>query len=87
MDVAESIEQARRELAAGHEKQAARLLTDAVYGTHDPELERRIRQLALEGREHAGRFGKRVAGTRSSASPSSARPRARASWRDPARRR
>jgi hypothetical protein len=58
MDVTATIEEARRELAAGHDKQAARLLTDAAYATHDPDLERRIRELALQGRESAGRFGK-----------------------------
>jgi hypothetical protein len=58
MDVATTIEKARQELAAGHGKEAARLLTDAAYETHDPELERRIRELALQGRESAGRFGK-----------------------------
>ena len=58
MDVLQTIDEARRELAAGHEKEAARMLTDAVYATHDPELERQIREFALQGREHAGRFGK-----------------------------
>ena len=58
MDVTQTIEEARREFAAGHEKEAARMLTDAAYATHDPELERKIRELAEEGREHAGRFGK-----------------------------
>jgi FKBP-type peptidyl-prolyl cis-trans isomerase 2 len=57
-EVADTIEEARKELAAGHEKQAARLLTDAAYGTHDPGLEQRIRELALQGREKAGWFGK-----------------------------
>ncbi len=58
MDVAESISEARRELAAGHGKEAARLLTDAAYQTHDPEFEKQIRELALQGMETAGRFGK-----------------------------
>ena len=58
MEIVQTIEEARRELAAGHEKEAARLLTDAAYATHDAELEASIRSLALEGREHAGRFGK-----------------------------
>lgn len=58
MNVPEAIDEARRELAAGHDKEAARLLTDAVYATHDPSLEADIRKLAEEGREHAGRFGK-----------------------------
>jgi hypothetical protein len=58
MDVSAAIEEARRELAAGRNKQAAQLLTDAAYHTHDPELERKIRELALEGRKQAGLFGK-----------------------------
>ena len=58
MDAAQTIEEARRELAAGREKEAARLLTDAAYRTHDTELEQKIRELALQGRERAGRFGK-----------------------------
>lgn len=58
MDVAGSIAEARRELAAGHDKEAARLLTDAVYRTHDPNDERQIRDLAEQGRERAGRFGR-----------------------------
>jgi hypothetical protein len=58
MDVVQTIETARRELASGHEKQAARLLTDAAFETHDPDLERQIRDLAVEGRASAGMFGK-----------------------------
>jgi hypothetical protein len=58
MDVVHTIEKARQELAAGHDKQAARLLTDAAYETHDPQLEGKIRELALEGRGQAGLFGK-----------------------------
>ncbi len=58
MDVAAMIEDARRQLADGNDKQAARLLTDAAYGTHDPDAEEEIRRLAQQGRESAGRFGK-----------------------------
>lgn len=58
MTVTELIEEARRELAAGHDKQAARLLTDAAYNTNDPAYEGKIRDLALEGRNKAGLFGK-----------------------------
>jgi hypothetical protein len=58
MEVMDTIEQARRELDAGHGKAAARLLTDAAYRTHDPELERQIRALAFEGRAGAGLLGK-----------------------------
>lgn len=58
MEVKEIIEQARRELDAGHGKTAARLLTEAAYGTHDAAFESEIRSLALEGRQSAGLFGK-----------------------------
>jgi hypothetical protein len=58
MDVSATIHEAREQLAAGKEKQAARLLTDAAYATHDPDLERQIRELALRGRDAAGRFGR-----------------------------
>lgn len=58
MEVAEIIAEARRQLADGHEKDAARILTDAVYATHDPATVQQIETLAAEGREHAGRFGK-----------------------------
>ena len=57
-DVGGLVEEARRELAAGNDKQAARLLTDAAYHTHDPEIETQVRDLALQGMERAGRFGK-----------------------------
>ena len=45
MTVVETIEEAERELAAGHNKQAARLLTDAAYHTHDPSIEAKVREL------------------------------------------
>ena len=57
-DVQALITQARDELAAGNVKQASRLLTDAAYHTHDPEIERQVRELAAHGLERAGRFGK-----------------------------
>jgi hypothetical protein len=57
-DVGALVTQAREELAAGKDKQAARLLTDAAYHTHDPEIERQVRELAAQGLERAGRFGK-----------------------------
>jgi hypothetical protein len=47
---------ARDQLAAGDDKEAARLLTDAAYHTHDPAIEAEVRQLATEGLERAGRF-------------------------------
>ncbi len=49
---------ARDRLAAGSDKEAARLLTDAAYHTHDPEIEHQVRELAAEGLKRAGRFGK-----------------------------
>jgi hypothetical protein len=49
---------ARDHLAAGDDKQAARLLTDAAYHTHDPEIEQQVRELAAQGLERAGRFSK-----------------------------
>jgi hypothetical protein len=52
------VTQAREGLAAGKDKEAARLLTDAAYHTHDPEIERQVRELAAQGLERAGRFGK-----------------------------
>jgi hypothetical protein len=58
MDVVQTIETAKKEMAAGHGKQAARLLTDAAFETHDADLERQIRDLAVEGRSNAGMFGK-----------------------------
>ena len=58
MDPEKAIEEAKRLLAEGKDKKAAQLLTDAAYRTHDPELERRIRELAVQGLERAGFFGK-----------------------------
>jgi hypothetical protein len=57
-DAAALVKAARDELGAGNDKQAARLLTDAAYHTHDPEIERQVRELAAEGLNRAGRFGK-----------------------------
>jgi hypothetical protein len=57
-DVEALVKQARDELSAGNEKEAARLLTDAAYHTHNPEIERQVRELAAQGLEQAGRFGK-----------------------------
>jgi hypothetical protein len=57
-DVQALVKQARDELSAGNEKEAARLLTDAAYHTHNPEIERQVRELAAQGLERAGRFGK-----------------------------
>ena len=57
-DVQALVNQAQNELAAGNDKEAARLLTDAAYHTHNPEIERQVRDLAAQGLERAGRFGK-----------------------------
>ena len=57
-DVAALLQQARDDLTAGRDKQAAQALTDAAYHTHDPDIERQVRQLAAQGRDRAGLFGK-----------------------------
>ncbi len=49
---------ARDHLTAGDDTEAARLLTDAAYHTHDPEIEQQVRALASQGLERAGRFRK-----------------------------
>lgn len=57
-DVQAVVARARDELAAGDDKKAAQLLTDAAYRTRDPEIERQVRELAADGLQRAGRFGK-----------------------------
>lgn len=57
-DATAVVAKARQELAAGDDKSAARLLMDAAYQTRDPEIERQVRELATQGLEQAGRFGK-----------------------------
>lgn len=57
-DVNGLVTEARDRLEAGDDKEAARLLTDAAYHTHDPAIEQQVRALASEGLERAGRFGK-----------------------------
>jgi hypothetical protein len=52
------VARARDELAAGDDKKAAELLAEAAYHTRDPEIERQVRELAAQGLERAGRFGK-----------------------------
>jgi hypothetical protein len=52
------LQDARQHLEAGDNKEAARLLTDAAYHTHDPEIERQVRELAAQGLDQAGRFSK-----------------------------
>ena len=58
MEVSATIEEAKQELASGHDKRAAELLTDAAYRTHDPALEAQIRSVAEQGLSKAGLFGK-----------------------------
>jgi len=57
-DVHGLVLEARHHLDAGDDKQAARLLTDAAYHTHDPQIEQQVRELAAQGLERAGRFSK-----------------------------
>jgi len=57
--VSESIEEARRLLGAGDDKAAADLLTSAAGECSDERRAAMIRALAVQGRERAGRFGKR----------------------------
>jgi hypothetical protein len=56
--VQDLVSKAREHLAAGDDTEAARLLTDAAYHTHDPEIEHEVRELASEGLQRAGRFSK-----------------------------
>ena len=58
LDVQSLVTEARDQLAAGDDKHAARLLTDAAYHTHDPEIEQQVRELAAQGLGRAGRFSK-----------------------------
>ncbi len=57
-DVQVLVTEARDRLAAGKDKEAARLLTDAAYHTHDPAIEQQVRELAAAGLDRSGRFGK-----------------------------
>lgn len=57
--VSETIEEARRLLGEGNDKQAADLLISAAGECRDERRMAMIRALALQGRERAGRFGKR----------------------------
>jgi PHD/YefM family antitoxin component YafN of YafNO toxin-antitoxin module len=58
MTVTDTIDKARHELLDGRNKQAAVLLSEAAYQTHDPQLEDQIRDLAEQGLASAGLFGK-----------------------------
>jgi IS5 family transposase len=57
-DVQGLVTKARESLTTGDDKEAARLLTDAAYHTHDREIEQQVRELAALGLERAGRFSK-----------------------------
>jgi hypothetical protein len=57
--VSETIEEARRLLGEGNEKRAADLLISAAGECRDERRMAMIRALAMQGRERAGRFGKR----------------------------
>jgi hypothetical protein len=57
-DVQGLVLEARDHLKSGDDNEAARLLTDAAYHTHDPKIEHEVRELAAEGLQRAGRFGK-----------------------------
>ena len=43
------VTEARNCPAAGDDKKAASLLTDAAYGTHDPEIEQQVRRSRRTG--------------------------------------
>jgi len=57
--VSETIEEARRLLGEGSDKQAADLLTWAARECSDERQAAKVRALAVQGRERSGRFGKR----------------------------
>jgi hypothetical protein len=57
--VSESIEEARRLLGEGNDKRAAELLTSAARECSDERQAAMVRALATQGRDGAGRFGKR----------------------------
>ena len=67
-DVQGLVLEARDHLKSGDNKEAARLLTDAAYHTHDPKVEQEVRELAAEGlQKRAG--SARAARRKSSESP------------------
>jgi hypothetical protein len=57
--VVDTIEEARRLLGEGRDKQSADVLTQAASECSDPSQARMIMSLALDGQERAGRFSKR----------------------------
>jgi len=56
--VTESIEEARRLLSEGQDKKAADALNRAAAECRDPAQAAKIKSLAEQGRERAGRFRK-----------------------------
>lgn len=58
MDVGETIGEAQRLLASGHEARAVELLDRAIHATSDPEQLRQIHQVAVEVHGRAAGFGK-----------------------------
>ena len=57
--VTESLEEARRLMGTGDDKRAAQLLQTAALECHDPAKAAQIHALAIQGRERAGRFGRK----------------------------
>jgi hypothetical protein len=57
--VTESLEEARRLMGVGDDKRAAQLLHTAALECHDPAKAAQIHALAVQGRDRAGRFGRR----------------------------
>jgi hypothetical protein len=57
--ISESLEEARRLMGLGNDKRAAQLLHTAALECHDPAKASQIHALAVQGRERAGRFGRR----------------------------
>ena len=57
--VSETIEEARRLLGEGDDRKAADLLTLAARDCSDERQAASVRALATQGRDRAGRFGKR----------------------------
>jgi len=57
--VTEALEEARRLMGVGDDKRAAQLLHTAALECHDPAKAAQIHALAAQGRDRAGRFGRR----------------------------
>ncbi len=57
--VTEALEEARRLLGTGDDRRAAQVLATAALECHEPAKAAQIHALALQGRDRAGRFGRR----------------------------